>query len=91
MRSMQLHFEVIRDKESIFAELIQSQSLGHQMAICFNDEGKLIVKICVVTEITYDNDRTLVTLRSDLVDVTTECVVALDSIESIYPMHAFLK
>lgn len=91
MRSMQLHFEVIRDKESIYAELIQSQSLGYQLAVCFNDEGKLIVKICTVTAITNDNDRTLVTLRSDPADITTECLVDLDSIESIYPMHVFLK
>lgn len=91
MRSMELHFEVIRDKEAIFAELLQSQSLGYQLAICYNGDGKLIVKTCIVTDIVPGIDGVVVTLRSEPNNVTTEDNVALDCIESIYPIHAFLK
>lgn len=91
MRGMELHFEVIRDKEAIFAELLQSQSLGYQLAICYNRDGKLIVKICVVTDIVRGMDGVVVSFRSEPNDVTTEDKVSMDCIESIYPIHAFLK
>ncbi len=91
MRGMELHFEVIRDKDAIFAELLHSQSLGDQLAVCYNRGGKLIVKICVVTDIVRRIDGVVVTLRSEPNDVTTEDKVGMDCIVSIYPIHAFLK
>jgi hypothetical protein len=88
---MELHFEVIRDKEAIYAELLQGQSLGYQLAICYNSDGKLIVKICIVTNIAMGIDGIVITLRGHPNDAATEVKVALNSIESIYPIHPFLK
>lgn len=85
---MELHFEVIRDKEAIYAELVQSQSQGHQLAICYNKDDKLAVKICTVKDIVRRNDKVAITLHSGLHDASTE-EIALDIIESIYPLHFY--
>lgn len=85
---MELHFEVISGKEAIYAELVQSQSQGHQLAICYNKDGKLAVKICIVKDILRRNDKVAISLRSGLHDANTE-EIALDIIESIYPIHLY--
>lgn len=91
MRGMDLHFEVIRGKEAIYSELVHSQSLGHQVAICYRMEDKLIVKICMITGIAQGIGGMVIRFRSQPDEMKTEMLIALDAIESIYPIHAFQK
>ena len=92
MSGMELHFEVIRGKEAIYSELLQSKSSRYQLAICYTNDKNLNVKICNVTNVTNGIDGVLVTLRSEPGgDTSSEVVIALDSIESIYPIHPYLK
>jgi hypothetical protein len=88
MKGMALHFEVIRDKESINTELLQSKSTGHQLAVCYRDDERLVVRICNVMDIAQNGSSVAVTLRSDS---NSEIIIGLDTIESIYPIHAFRK
>ena len=82
---------VIRDKQGIYAGLLQSQSMAHQLAVCYNNEGKLIVKICTVLDIAGEKEEAKITLRTQPDDPGTETVVPLNHIESIYPIRDFLK
>lgn len=95
MGGMELHSEVIRDKETIYEQLLQSKSLDYQLAICYRTDDHLIVKICHVDDVSQGNDGVQVTLRTKSADETvpgeTEAVISLDKIESIYPIHAFRK
>ena len=91
MRSMEIHMGVIRDKRGIYAGLLQSLSTAHQLAVCYNSEGKLIVKICTVMDIAGDKDTGSVRLRTIPIDPASETIVSLDHIESIYPIRDFLK
>jgi hypothetical protein len=88
---MELHFEVIRDKETIYAELLQSKSMGHQLAVCYRNGENLIVKICNVKDVTGQDQAVQIILCSGPNDASSEAVVPLENIESIYPIHAFLK
>lgn len=88
MRRMEVHFGVIRDKPGIYEGLLQSQSSNHQLAVCYNSDGKLIVKICAVKDIVSANDGTMVLLHHD---PSGESTVMLDQIESIYPIRDFVK
>lgn len=91
MRSMEIQMGVIRDKQGIYAGLLQSQSTAHQLAVCYNIDGKLIVKICTVVDIAGDQDEAVITLRTQSENPATETVVPLSHIESIYPIRDFLK
>ena len=86
---MQLHFEVIRDKDMIYAELLQSKSMGNLLAICYKKDENLIVKICNVEDIIRANGGVQITLKSVPNEATTDGVIGLEKIESIYPIHAF--
>ena len=90
MRGMELHFEVIRDKETIYAELLQSKSMGYQLAVCYKNGENLIVKICNVKDVTSKDQSVQIILRSEPNDDSSEAVVELEKIESIYPIHEFL-
>jgi hypothetical protein len=90
MRDMALQFEVIRDKETIRTELLQSKAMGYQLAVCYRDEQRLNVKICNVIDIVQNPDRVVVTLRSESND-NGDMDVGLETIESIYPIHMFRK
>jgi hypothetical protein len=88
---MELHFEVIRGKEAIYSELLQSKSSFYQLAICYRNDNNLYVKICNVTDIADGIDDVAVTLRSEPGDNGSEVVIGLNSIESIYPIHPYRK
>jgi hypothetical protein len=88
---MEIQMGVIRDKQGIYAGLLQSQSMAHQLAVCYNSDGKLIVKICNVVDIAGENEEAMITLRTQLEDPATETIVHLDHIESIYPIRDFVK
>jgi hypothetical protein len=89
MRSMELHFEVIRGRDAIHAELLQSKSAGYQLAICYHSGENLIVKICNVSDVVPGLDGLLVNLGPE--SNAAENVIPLDQIESIYPIHEFPK
>jgi hypothetical protein len=91
MRSMEIQMEVIRDKEGIYAGLLQSQSMAHQLAVCYNSDGKLIVKICTVVDIAGDKDNAMIRLRSQADIPANEVIVPVTHIESIYPIRDFVK
>jgi hypothetical protein len=87
---MKTQMGVIRDKDGIYAGLLQSQSLAHQLAVCYHSEDRLVVKICTVINIAVGDEPALVTLRTRPEDPpATEIVVSLDHIESIYPISDF--
>jgi hypothetical protein len=90
MRDMALHFEVIRDKQTIHSELLQSKAMGYQLAVCYRDDQNLNVKICNVMDIVQNADNVVITLRSESTE-NGEIVVDLETIESIYPIHMFQK
>ena len=90
MRDMALQFEVIRDKETIHRELLQSKTVGYQLAVCYRDEQNLNVKICNVIDIVQNADRVVVSLKSESSE-HGEIMVGLETIESIYPIHMFQK
>ena len=91
MRSMEIRAGVIRDKQGIYKGLLQSRSLDHQLAICYSEAGKLLVKICSVINIAGDQNRGRVTLRSPSDNPETETTIDLNNIQSIYPISDFIK
>jgi len=86
---MDVHLGVIRDKQGIYSALLKSQSLHRQLAVCYNHEGKLIVKICTVKEIERTGEGSTVTFVSQD-DATSETRVPLDQIQSIYSIRDFI-
>jgi len=91
MRSMEIQLGVIRDKQGIYAGLLRSQTMAHQLAVCYNSDGKLIVKICNVIDIAGKKDEATITLRTRPEDPATEMIISLNDIESIYPIRDFVK
>ena len=89
MRSMEIHLGVIRDKQGIYSALLQSQSTKRQLAVCFNSDGKLLVKICTVTDMVRRKDGISVTLKSQT-EEDSETTILLEHIKSIYPIRDFL-
>ena len=89
MRSMELHFGVIREKEAMHAALHQSKLHNRYLAVCFNSEGKLIVRICTVINIEEEKNGTRVTLRSQTDEKDTDFTLLLSNIQSIYPIRDF--
>lgn len=87
MRSMEIDFGLVRDKQRIYSGLTSSQSQKRQLAVCFNSDGKLVVKIAVVSKIEHCNDGTWVTLLSP--DDNSETRLLLDHVQSIYPIRDF--
>lgn len=87
---MEVNVGVIRDKPGIYTGLWQSQSSNQQLAICYNSESKLIVKICTVKEIVKEGDETNVTITCPDND-KAETTIPFDSIVSIYPIRDFDK
>jgi hypothetical protein len=90
MKSTQVNVGVIRDKQGIYMGLLKSKSLNRQLAVCYNSDGKLIVKICIVKEIIRDKKDSTVTLVSPD-DTHAETSIALDLIQSIYPIRDFMQ
>lgn len=89
MHSRALHAGMIRGRRAIRRSLLASQSSNHQLAICYNDKDKLLVKICTVVKVQEGNG-TGVTLQTQRVDGTFESMtVMLDRIKSIYPISDF--
>ena len=91
MRSIEVHFGVVRDKPGIYAVLLQSKSFKRQLAVCYSIGGKLMVKISTVMEISGGPDEGTVVLRSQSEDAQSETTVKMDCIESIYPIREFLQ
>ena len=88
---MEIHLGVIRDRPGIYSALLESQSTKRQLAVCFNSNGKLIVKICTVSNMEHvENAGVNVTLTSNLDAEDNELTIELDHIESIYPIRDFL-
>ena len=85
---MEIHFGIVRDKQGIYAGLLESRSRHRQLAVCYNSDGKLIVKICLVKRIDRRKDGTWVTLISPD-DDHDETTILIDLIQSIYPIRAF--
>lgn len=85
---MEIHFGLVRDKQRIFSGLTHSQSHNRQLAVCFNNDGKLIVKIALVKSIDKCIDGTWITLISPD-DNNSETRLQLDHIQSIYPIRDF--
>jgi hypothetical protein len=90
MKSTQVNLGVIRDKQAIYLVLLKSKSLHRQLAVCFNSDGKLIVKICIVKQIIRDNKGSTVRVVSPD-DTHTETAIPLDHIQSIYPILDFMQ
>lgn len=88
MRTMEIHFGIVRDKEGIYSGLLESRSRGRQLAVCYNSDGKLIVKICIVKRIHRRKEGGSVTLMSPD-DGNSETTILIDHIQSIYPIRAF--
>ena len=96
MRRTGLHLEVIRDKDTIYEQLLKSKSKGYQLAICYRTDDNLTVRICRVSDVSCGNNGIQITLRANAEDGVfsgqiTESVIGLEKIESIYPIHAFQK
>jgi len=85
---MDIHFGLIRDKHGILAALEDSLSRQRQLAVCFNSDGKLIVKITTVKDIRNRKDGSWVTLFSPD-DHNREFSIPVDHIQSIYPIRDF--
>lgn len=90
MRSIEVHFGVIRDKKEISSALLNSQATNRQLAVCYNKEGKLLVKICTVSRIIGKQDGVRVVLRSSGEDKDEDITVPFDQIQSIYPIRNFV-
>lgn len=90
MKSMEVNVGVIRDKPGIYTGLWQSQSSNQQLAICYSSEGKLIVKIGTVKEMTGQGAESQVTFTCPEND-KAETTIPVDSIVSIYPIRDFDK
>ena len=89
MRGMELHFGVIRDRQTIHVALQHSKSLKRQLAICYYSEGKLLVKICTVSDVLEANDGVTARLQSLPEGPESEFTVRLENIQSIYPIRDF--
>lgn len=91
MRGLEFHFGVIREKQAIHAALLQSKSLNRQLAVCYNIDGKLIVKICTVVamEVPEGKEGGNVTLSCMDGEALSEFEVPLTSIQSLYPIRDF--
>ena len=87
---MEVHFGVIRDKGEISATLRSSQSLNRQLAVCYNDDGKLLVKICTVGRIIGKQDGVRVVLKSSSDEEGDDITIPVDQIQSIYPIRDFI-
>ena len=85
---MEIHFGIVRDKQGIYAGLLESRSRQRQLAVCYNSDGKLIVRICMVKRIDRQKEGTWVTLFSPD-EENSEVTVLIDNIRSIYPIQAF--
>lgn len=85
---MEIHFGIVRDKQGIYTGLLESRSRQRQLAVCYNSDGKLIVKICLVKRIERRKDGIWVTLFSPD-DNNSEITILIDHIQSIYPIRAF--
>ena len=90
MKSTHVHVGVIRDKPGIYLGLIKSKSENRQLAVCYNSDGKLIVKICVVKNIVGDRNNGTVTLASPD-DPLAETSIPVAHIQSIYPIRDFIQ
>ena len=86
---MELQFGVIREKEAIHAALLQGKIHNRHLAVCFNSDGKLIVRICTVVDILEDDNGTKVILRSTSSEKETDFTLLLANIQSIYPIRDF--
>ena len=86
---MELHFGVIRDKQAIHAALKQSKSLKRQLAVCYNSEGKLIVRICLVIDLIERKEGTSVIFRTQTEEGESDLTLLLSNIQSIYPIIDF--
>jgi hypothetical protein len=88
---MDIHLGVIRDRQGIYTALLQSQSTNRQLAVCFNSEGKLLVKICTIVNVFANKDGVSVVLRSNADEKQPETTILIDQIQSIYPIRDFLE
>ena len=87
---MEINEGVIRDQQGIYAGLLQSQRLHRQLAVCYNSDGKLLVKISMVKDITRSKEGMLVTLGSPD-ETRLETIIPFEHIQSIYPIRDFIE
>lgn len=85
---MDIYFGLIRDRQGIVAALQESRLRQRQLAVCYNSEGKLLVKITIVREIDGRKDGKWVTLLSPD-DDNSEITIPVDHIQSVYPIRDF--
>ena len=87
---MEINVGLIRDRQGIYAGLLQSQAANRQLAVCYKSNDKLIVKISIVKElVSADAGTTVVLLSPDKTD--SETTIRLEDIESIYLISDFMK
>lgn len=86
---MDLKIGVIRDRQGIYSGLLQSQSTHRQLAVCYNSDGTLLVKISVVSEIITDSENVTIVLQSSI-DPLNKTAVSLNEIQSIYPITDYI-
>lgn len=86
---MEVHFGVIRDREGISSALVNSQTFHRQLAVCYKSDGKLLVKICTVGRIMGKRDGVRVVLKPSREEEGDEITIAVDQIQSIYPIRGF--
>jgi hypothetical protein len=84
---MEINLGVIRDRHSIYSGLLQSLSMNRQLAVCYNSDGKLIVKICQVKDIGPEENGNVTLVSAG--ETHTEITIPLHHIESIYPISEF--
>jgi len=80
---------MIRDKQGIYSALQQSRSTKRQLAVCFNGDGKLLVKICTVIDMVGKKDNIKVILKSQGENKDSQTTIPLEYIQSIYPIRHF--
>ena len=85
---MEIHFGIVRDRQGIYTGLLESRSHQRQLAVCYNNDGKLIVKICVVKRIERSKEGIWVTLSAPD-DDNSEITILIDHIQSIYPIRGY--
>jgi hypothetical protein len=89
MQSKALHSGMIRGKRPIHQGLLQSQSTNRQLAVCYANDDKLLVKICTFLEVKGGKETSVILQTQGQNGATENITIALDQIESIYPISDF--
>lgn len=88
MEGRDVNVGLIRDPEGIYNGLQESREGNRQLAVCYNAEDKLMVKICIVAELLHENGKVTVVLGSSD-EPPDSFSVPLEHIQSIYLIKDF--